>query len=222
MKTNKEIKRTARNKMVGHYWSLTWINFLPVLLLVVAYLVINHFLGRFYATGPIQHFFGQQPYLGFYLRLMLGISLFYLFLVLFLLTRIRTTFALTDFIRGKGLTWSYLWGKKGPKIGKDLARYHLELFVWSFIPFGGIYHYYNLAQSFLILQDHPNEGQPLRTSEQLMLGHKWQLFFLDLSFIPWYLLGFFSFGLLNTWVLPYHRLSRILFYQELGFDQVLV
>ena len=38
----------------------------------------------------------------------------------------------------------------------------------------------------------------------MMDGHKWEVFVFDLSFIGWYILGAFTFGLLNIfWTNPY-------------------
>ncbi|MFS1664032.1 DUF975 family protein [Streptococcus sp. zg-JUN1979] len=55
----------------------------------------------------------------------------------------------------------------------------------------------------------------LKQSLQMMKGHKWQLFLLDLSFIGWYVLTLVTFGLMLIPLIPYKSVSEIVFYQSL-------
>lgn len=48
-------------------------------------------------------------------------------------------------------------------------------------------------------------------SRLLMVGHKWQLFKLEFSFIGWYVLVVLTFGLAWFWVLPYLNMTRAVF-----------
>lgn len=72
-----------------------------------------------------------------------------------------------------------------------------------------------------ICEDHPEltENECIDKSKEMMNGHKWDLFLLDLSFIGWYLLGIVSLGIGLLWVLPYYNSARVKFYEQLVADQ---
>ena len=68
----------------------------------------------------------------------------------------------------------------------------LLVFLWSLLLFvPGIIASYRYRQALYLLLDHPEKTawQCLRESGQLMRGHKWELFVLDLSFLGWMLLS---------------------------------
>lgn len=94
----------------------------------------------------------------------------------------------------------------------------LFVFLWSLlllIP--GIVKAYAYSMSTYILADNPNisQKQARQKSEQLMIGHKFDLFVLDFSFIGWYLLGILTLGILFIWVIPYQYAARASFYNDL-------
>ena len=68
-----------------------------------------------------------------------------------------------------------------------------------------------------LLRDYPELGarEALRTSRQMMEGHKWDLFVLDLSFIAWILLGIMTAGIGLLWVAPYMDTTHAAFYEDL-------
>lgn len=55
----------------------------------------------------------------------------------------------------------------------------------------------------------------LKKSEEIMNGHKMDLFLLDLSFIGWHILSIFTCFILEVWVLPYHQTARYKFMDDL-------
>ena len=77
----------------------------------------------------------------------------------------------------------------------------------------------NYAYSMVpyLLRDYPelSAREALRTSSQMMKGHKWDLFVLDLSFIGWILLGIMTAGIGLLWVAPYMETTRAAFYEDL-------
>ena len=100
----------------------------------------------------------------------------------------------------------------------------LTIFValWSLLfVIPGIIMAYAYSMAAYIKVDHPEYSpiQAIKASTELMRGHKWQLFVLDLSFIGWLLLSFVTFGLASLWVAPYVAASRAEFYQELVNSQ---
>lgn len=98
----------------------------------------------------------------------------------------------------------------------------LYTFLWSLlfiIP--GIIAKYAYSMAFYIQNDHPemSENEAIKASKELMNGHKWDLFILDLSFIGWYLLCGLTFGILCFYVMPYVQATRAAFYEDLIAQQ---
>ncbi|MBO5525860.1 MAG: DUF975 family protein [Clostridia bacterium] len=94
----------------------------------------------------------------------------------------------------------------------------LFVFFWSLLfVIPGIVKSYAYALAPYIAIDHPEmEANAVITeSRRLMVGHKFRLFCLDLSFIGWYFVGALCFGLGVFWVAPYHQLARANFYEDL-------
>lgn len=58
-------------------------------------------------------------------------------------------------------------------------------------------------------------------SRELMDGHKWRLFWLDITFIGWHLLGMMTGGIAYLWIYPYINATKAAFYNDLAKDQFL-
>ena len=94
----------------------------------------------------------------------------------------------------------------------------IYLFLWTllfYIP--GIVKSYSYAMTNYILIDNPNmtANEAITESRKMMNGHKFDLFILDLSFIGWYILSSFTFGILLLYVQPYHLAARAEFYENI-------
>lgn len=76
---------------------------------------------------------------------------------------------------------------------------------------------YAYAMVPYLLRDYPEltTKEALRTSREMMRGHKWDLFVLDLTFLGWYLLGILTLGIAYLWVMPYQHTARAHFYEDL-------
>lgn len=103
----------------------------------------------------------------------------------------------------------------------------LFITLWSLLfYFPGIIAAYRYRMSLYLLLDHPEMGvmECLRTSKQMMKGHKWECFVLDLSFIGWRLLselpliGYF----VSLWATPYVNTTYVLYYMALAGKPVTV
>ena len=86
----------------------------------------------------------------------------------------------------------------------------LFIFLWSFTIIGGIIkHYAYLLVPYILAEKQtlkPNEV--LKLSSNMMKGHKWDLFKLDLSFIGWKLLGLLTLNVSNMlFTKPYLKAS---------------
>lgn len=93
------------------------------------------------------------------------------------------------------------------------------IFIWSllfFIP--GIIKAYAYSMTEFILAENPDMDatEVLKHSEEMMQGHKWELFVFQLSFIGWILLGAII-GLVNIfWTQPYMLASETEYYRTLS------
>lgn len=67
-----------------------------------------------------------------------------------------------------------------------------------------------------VLRDEPDLSvwQTLKKSEAIMKGYKGKLFLLYLSFVGWFILGAFTFGILYIWLTPYVITSTVKFYDD--------
>lgn len=91
-------------------------------------------------------------------------------------------------------------------------------FLWSLLfVIPGIVKALSYSMTYYILSDNP--GTPamkaIERSQEMMRGHKWQLFCLQLSFIGWYLLVGLTCGLAAIYVAPYMASANAAFYQKL-------
>lgn len=73
-----------------------------------------------------------------------------------------------------------------------------------------------------ILKDNPEltANQAINLSVKMMKGHKFDLFYLELSFIGWGILSVFTFGLGYLWLMPYMYTSIAAFYQDVKNDYI--
>lgn len=93
----------------------------------------------------------------------------------------------------------------------------LYVFLWSLlfiIP--GIVAGYSYAMAPYIMADNPNisASEALRTSRDMMRGHRWELFCLELSFLGWAILSLFTLGIGQLFLAPYRAAARTAFYRR--------
>ena len=87
-----------------------------------------------------------------------------------------------------------------------------------FIP--GIVMSFAYAMTPYILVDNPEMKaiDAIRKSKSMMKGHKFDLFYLELSFIGWILLGFLTLGIGYLWLIPYMQTTISAFYEDLKME----
>lgn len=70
---------------------------------------------------------------------------------------------------------------------------------------------------YFVIVDNPEIGimDALRKSKEIMEGHKFDYFVLNLSFFGWYILSYFTLGLLLLWLAPYIMVTTANFYNEI-------
>ena len=66
------------------------------------------------------------------------------------------------------------------------------------------------SQSYYILSEDPSKSitQCIKESVDMMNGHKWDLFYLELTFIGWWLLTAITVGIAGLWVAPYVKVTE--------------
>ncbi len=84
--------------------------------------------------------------------------------------------------------------------------------------FPGVVAFYAYRMTYFIMLDHPDWGpfRCMRESRRMMRGRKGNLFLLDLSFLPWYLLCWITMGVLYIWKQPLFSVTYALFYGEVS------
>ena len=99
----------------------------------------------------------------------------------------------------------------------DLIR-KVEGKVWSLLfVIPGIVKSFAYSMSYYILADNPEltAKEALNKSKEMMNGHKWDLFVLNLSFFWWYLLVGITFGIAAIYVVPYMNATIVNFYNSI-------
>ena len=111
-----------------------------------------------------------------------------------------------------GNYWHKVWG---------MFLMMLFTFLWSLlfiIP--GIVKAFSYSMTPFILEEHPELGanEAIDHSRAMMKGHKFDLFWLILSFIGWGFLCLFTFGIGYLWLVPYMSTSISAFYEDVKAD----
>ena len=132
-----------------------------------------------------------------------------------------------------GLAGTFLLTVRGQKPGVNNLFDGFKQFLGSFVAYllvgiftflwtlllivPGIIAALRYSQTFFILKDNPElDGlAAINKSKELMKGHKGEFFVLQLSFIPWFLLGCITLGLGFIYVAPYYSLTIANYYENL-------
>ncbi len=117
-----------------------------------------------------------------------------------------------EFRIGYGNYWHHVWG------------YFLKMlfvYLWSLLfVIPGIIKMLSYAMTNYILVDKPelSANQAINLSKDMMYGHKFDLFYLYLSFIGWFILAFLTLGIGFLWFYPYAQTAQASFYLDVKED----
>lgn len=92
------------------------------------------------------------------------------------------------------------------------------LLLWGFLfVIPAIVKSYSYSMSFYILKENPDmdPNEAITKSRQMMDGNKWRLFSLYFSYIGWFILSMFTFGILMLWIAPKMQIATYEFYLDL-------
>lgn len=91
-------------------------------------------------------------------------------------------------------------------------------FLWALLfVIPGILAAFNYAMAPFIQAEHPEYGarECIRRSKEMMRGHRWQLFCMEISFIGWSILSIFTLGIGSLFVGAYSSAAHAVFYRQL-------
>ncbi len=86
----------------------------------------------------------------------------------------------------------------------------------------GIIKAYSYSMTYYVLEDNPelSGDKAIEESMRLMSGHKWELFWLHLTFIGWALLCILTLGIGIFWLVPYMNTAQAAFYENIKAEEV--
>lgn len=119
-------------------------------------------------------------------------------------------------LMGNLFNFSNYWRKVG-----GMLLVGIFIFLWTLlfiIP--GIIKSFSYAMTPYILDEYPelSPSEAIHRSRMMMKGHKFDLFWLYLSFIGWGILCLFTFGIGFLWLVPYMQTAEAAFYEEVKAD----
>lgn len=189
--TRAEIKTWAKEKIKGNMWT------------ILGAILIASLVGNITTAVTV-----ENEFVAFTLSIGGGILAFFM--------EIGLIRYMTNFINSKEATFELLFSKF--KDWKQVIITYLHQFVMVFlftllliIP--GIIKGYGYALVSYILADDStiDSKEALKLSEEMMKGHKWELFVFGLSFFGWHLLAIFTLGILEIWIMPYQQTATTKF-----------
>lgn len=122
---------------------------------------------------------------------------------------------------GKDLSFQDLFSQFY-RFGQGFAQGFLRglyVFLWSLLlVIPGIVKSYSYAMTPFIMTDHPelSASDAINRSKEMMNGHKWNLFVLDLTFIGWAILCVLTLNLGNLFLNPYVNAAYAVFYRQIS------
>lgn len=239
-KTSSELKKVAKDSLKGRWGEAIKLSLVPILLQLISIFIITLAIAGFYyfvteysSTANEISEFGESSYdsigesspgFSFIIEPILS------FVGIFITLGISFTFL--DMIRKE--TTGPVGVKDAFRLfnGQDfvpifLINLLINIFtsLWSLVfIIPGIVKTYSYSQANFIYKDltthKDTRSMPVTSfiteSRELIRGHKGRLFWLDLTFIGWWLLVPFTFGLILIYLIPYTAATKAAFYDDLS------
>lgn len=206
MKTNQEYKNTALDALKGK-WA-------PAVVCTIVYLLIALVI-----SVSMEFFNPETTATGVYLSVTVAILLL-TYLVLLPLT-VGYYYAHNQLlVNGDDSMTGNMFRTGFARYGHNLwgmILMSILIFLWTLlfiIP--GIIKSFAYFLTPYILVDNPelSANEAINLSQKMMKGHKFDLFWLELSFIGWILLGILTLGVGYVWLMPYMMTATADFYQD--------
>lgn len=206
MKSNQYYKNEALSALRGN-----WANALVATIILVALMLFfssNEAVNSYYQRVVINPFIGYSlSFVSLFVLLPLAVG--YSNSMRVLLETGDNRLTNNSFSLGFGNWLHGVWG---------MVLSTIYIFLWTLlliIP--GIIKSYSYALTPYILVEHPemSANEAIEESMRLMDGHKFDLFYLQLSFIGWAILSILSLGLGFFWLIPYQMTAQAAFYRDI-------
>lgn len=200
MKTRQEYKQISKDSLVGQYWNYV--------VLALIYFAISYAIGGLIALLERQEAFTA---LGTLLAIVVDSALGYGLI----------TYAL-KFVKKENPVYGDLFeafndNKVGKVLGTSLLV-KLFTFLWSLLLIvPGIIKGLGWSMTIYILRENPDRTprECMAMSEEMMMGHKWEFFLLNLSFIGWILLAALTAGVGLVFLYPWLLTTITNYYEDL-------
>ena len=216
MRTNTEYKNASLDRLRG--------NWKPV---VLASLVVS--LISLVVVGAIQgpSFIVSNtvpPNLGLLFGLFGGSMVLYIFVLYPLMLGYTNSMRLVYERRDYEATHNMFAIAKSNYLHKvaGMFLYYLKIVLWTMLfVIPGIIMTFAYAMTPYILEEHPeiSAWEASTRSREMMKGHKFDLFYLYLSFIGWFFLAMLTAGIGTLWLAPYVEGAKAAFYNDLKAEQ---
>lgn len=206
MKSNQYYKNEALSALRGN-----WANALVATIILVALALFfssNDAINSYYQRIVINPFIGYSlSFVSLFVLLPLAVG--YSNSMRVLLETGDNRLTNNSFSLGFGNWLHVVWG---------MILSTIYIFLWTLlliIP--GLIKSYSYALTPYILVEHPemSANEAIEESMRLMDGHKFDLFYLQLSFIGWAILSILSLGLGIFWLIPYQMTAQAAFYRDI-------
>lgn len=213
MKTNQEYKNIALNALKGN-----WANAVIVTIIFILLASIIYSPGIADDLSSVYSVFGMIPPFVIY-----GGTLLVILVLNPLTMGFYNSFLLLLESGDNRLTanmFNIAFGKWIHNVLGILLMY-VYIFLWSLLlVVPGIIKAYSYAMTPYILAEHPelSANEAIDRSRAMMKGHKFDYFFLQLSFIGWILLSIITLGVGMIWLMPYMYTTSAAFYSDLKSD----
>lgn len=183
--TRQELKEWSKNKMKGHMWKV---------------------LGAVIITGLISGLTAEIDLKNKFLNFSISLG----FTLIGFIISIGLVEFMVNYINDKNYDYEMLFSKFGDWKRILLTYFHMyiRIVLWMLLLIvPGIIKAYSYSMVPYILQNDKDISpvDALKLSEEIMNGHKMDLFILELSFIGWHLLAIPTLMILEVWIIPYQQ-----------------
>ncbi len=213
MTTNQEFKNAALAALRGN-WTAAVLGTLVVAVIACPivgasslYELFNPDVFAYGVASPLYGISGTTTLLALFVLMPLTVGFTYAFNALYLYS--NPNVLSNSFGYGFKIYWRAIGG---------MLLVQIFTFLWALLlVIPGIIKAYSYAMTPYILVDNPELSvrEAIRRSQQMMVGQKFNLFWLQLSFIGWFFLACITGGIGFLWLAPYYQTSQAVFYQNL-------
>lgn len=194
-----ELKNWAKEKIKGHIWEIL----IPVLVAgILSGLTVGQ---KFHMEDGMVHIDGGVSLGLFFFFVQVGLASF-----------------MVKFVNGEKGEFKELFAYVNDYIRIFLTGLleTIFIFLWTLLlVIPGIVKAFSYALVELLLADSKyNElgaNDILKKSQEIMNGHKMDLFVFELSYIGWHILAIFTLGLLEIWIIPYYTTAKYKFLDDI-------